>query len=74
MSVIILLIAASILVTTVFLGAFIWSIGNRQFEDEFAASRRLLFDDHKSQKTECVAGRTASRRPNTTGETTEINP
>ena len=45
MSVIILLLIASISVAGLFLGAFIWSIRDRQYEDEFSPPVRMLFDD-----------------------------
>ncbi len=43
MSVIILLLIASLSIATLFLGAFIWSVKNRQFEDGFSPPRRILF-------------------------------
>ena len=45
MSVIILLLIASISVALVFLGAFIWSVRTKQFDDEFSPPLRILFDD-----------------------------
>ena len=45
MSVILLLLIASMSVAAVFLGAFIWSVRNRQFEDDYSPPRRMLFDD-----------------------------
>jgi len=45
MSVIILLLAASISVAGIFLGAFIWSVKNRQYDDRFSPPRRILFDE-----------------------------
>lgn len=45
MSVIILLLAASLSVAVIFLGLFIWSVRNKQFDDGFAPPRRILFDD-----------------------------
>jgi cbb3-type cytochrome oxidase maturation protein len=45
MSVIILLLAASLSVALVFLGAFIWSVRNRQFDDDYSPPQRILFDD-----------------------------
>ena len=45
MSVIIVLLAASIVVAGVFLGAFLWSVKSGQFEDDFSPSSRILFDD-----------------------------
>ncbi|MET3875277.1 cbb3-type cytochrome oxidase assembly protein CcoS [Chitinophaga sp. OAE865] len=45
MSVIIILLGVSLLVAMGFLGAFIWSVKNGQFEDDFSPARRILFDN-----------------------------
>jgi cbb3-type cytochrome oxidase maturation protein len=45
MSVLILLIAFSILVAGGFLAAFIWSVKKGQFDDDYTPSVRMLFDD-----------------------------
>lgn len=45
MSVIIILLIASISVAAVFLGAFIWSVKDRQYDDAFSPPVRMLFDD-----------------------------
>jgi|GEM_PF-337022 len=45
MSVIIVLLIASLSVSLIFLGAFIWSVRHKQFEDPFSPPRRILFDD-----------------------------
>jgi cbb3-type cytochrome oxidase maturation protein len=45
MSVLILLLIASLSVSILFLGAFIWSTKNKQFDDEYSSSIRILFDD-----------------------------
>ena len=45
MSVIILLIAASILIAGGFLVAFLWSVKNGQYDDDYTPSIRMLFDD-----------------------------
>ncbi|MEN9949682.1 MAG: cbb3-type cytochrome oxidase assembly protein CcoS, partial [Bacteroidota bacterium] len=42
--VIIILIAASLLVATGFLLAFIWSVSKGQFEDDTSPAVRMLFD------------------------------
>jgi cbb3-type cytochrome oxidase maturation protein len=46
--VIIILIAASLLVATGFLLAFIWSVSKGQFEDDTSPAVRMLFDSDKS--------------------------
>ena len=45
MSALYLLVGVSIAVAGFFLGAFIWSIRNDQYEDKKGASMRILFDD-----------------------------
>ena len=49
MSAIFMLVAVSIGVAGFFLGAFIWSIKNNQYEDKKGASMRILFDDEVQQ-------------------------
>ena len=50
MSVIILLIIFSILVALIFLGAFIWAVKTGQFDDSYAPSVRILFEDKKKKR------------------------
>ncbi|MBK6506984.1 MAG: cbb3-type cytochrome oxidase assembly protein CcoS [Ignavibacteria bacterium] len=50
MSVILVLIGASLIVATGFLLAFIWSVKNDQYEDRFTPSVRMLFDEDESRK------------------------
>jgi cbb3-type cytochrome oxidase maturation protein len=45
MSVVIILISASLLVALGFLAAFIWSVKNGQYDDDYTPSIRMLFDD-----------------------------
>ncbi|MFY7879770.1 MAG: cbb3-type cytochrome oxidase assembly protein CcoS [Lacibacter sp.] len=45
MNVMILLIAVSILVAGGFLAAFLWSVKNGQYDDDYTPSVRMLFDD-----------------------------
>ena len=45
MSVLILLIAFSILIAGGFLIVFIWSVKKGQFDDDYTPSIRILFDD-----------------------------
>lgn len=51
MSVIILLVLASIAVAAAFLGAFIWSVKDGQFDDSFSPPVRMLFDDKPTEKS-----------------------
>jgi cbb3-type cytochrome oxidase maturation protein len=52
MSVIIILIACSILIAGGFLLAFLWSVRNGQYDDDYTPSVRMLFDDPPVKKTE----------------------
>jgi cbb3-type cytochrome oxidase maturation protein len=45
MSVIVLLIAVSVLVAGGFLVAFLWSVKSGQMDDDYTPSVRMLFDD-----------------------------
>ncbi|HEV2483048.1 MAG TPA: cbb3-type cytochrome oxidase assembly protein CcoS [Puia sp.] len=45
MSVIIILLLASLSVALLFLGAFLWSVRSRQYDDDYSPPRRILFDD-----------------------------
>lgn len=47
MSVIIVLIIASILVAGGFLAAFLWAVRSGQYEDTFSPSVRILFDERQ---------------------------
>ena len=52
MSVIFVLIIASLLIAIGFLFAFIWSVKNNQFEDDYTPSIRILFDNDVKQTTD----------------------
>lgn len=45
MSALFILIGASIITALGFLIAFIWSVKNGQFDDDYTPSVRMLFDD-----------------------------
>jgi len=49
MEVIFVLIGFSLLVALIFLGFFIWSVRNGQYEDQYTPSVRILFDDKKEK-------------------------
>ncbi len=51
MSVILILILASLTMALLFLGGFIWAVRSGQFEDTFTPSMRVLTDDARSQPT-----------------------
>jgi cbb3-type cytochrome oxidase maturation protein len=50
MSVIFILIAASLIIAIGFLVAFIWSVKDGQYDDDYTPSIRMLFDDHVKTK------------------------
>jgi cbb3-type cytochrome oxidase maturation protein len=55
MSVLFILIGASLLLAICFLGGFIMSVRNGQYDDDYTPSIRILFDDIKnpsSKKTQ----------------------
>ena len=45
MNVLVVLLIASVSVALIFLGAFLWSVKDRQFDDDYSPPRRILFDD-----------------------------
>ncbi len=51
MSVIFLLILFSLLLAIGFLIAFIWSVRDGQYEDDYTPSVRILFDNDSTQQT-----------------------
>ena len=54
MSAIFILIAASLTIAIGFLIAFIWSVKDGQFEDDYTPSVRMLFDDELTETTEPI--------------------
>jgi cbb3-type cytochrome oxidase maturation protein len=51
MSVIIILILASLAVALLFLGAFIWSVRSGQYEDTLTPSMRILMDEDRAARS-----------------------
>lgn len=47
MSVIVVLIGASLLVASGFLVAYLWAVKSGQYDDKYTPSIRVLFDDKK---------------------------
>lgn len=52
MSAIFILVAASLTVAVGFLAAFIWSVKNGQYDDDYTPSVRMLFDDKPAPEKE----------------------
>lgn len=50
MSAIFLLIAFSLIVALLFLGAFFWAVKNGQYDDDYTPSVRMLFDDRPAEE------------------------
>lgn len=64
MSVIILLIGASLTVALIFLAAFLWAVKSGQYDDSYTPSVRMLFDNGvPSEKTE-VEGKETTQSSN----------
>lgn len=51
MSVIIILLSLSILAAAGFLIAFLWSVRDGQFEDDYSPAQRILFDNTVEKPT-----------------------
>jgi cbb3-type cytochrome oxidase maturation protein len=51
MSVVLILLAASLIVASGFLVAFIWSVRNGQYDDDYTPSVRILFEETKNDTT-----------------------
>ncbi|MCX8019977.1 MAG: cbb3-type cytochrome oxidase assembly protein CcoS [Chitinophagaceae bacterium] len=51
MSVIIILLAISISIALIFLGAFLWSVRTGQLDDDISPASRILFDDKPKNLT-----------------------
>jgi cbb3-type cytochrome oxidase maturation protein len=57
MSVVVLLILASLAVALLFLSGFIWAVRSGQYEDTTTPSMRVLADEPKSQISETNSNR-----------------
>lgn len=51
MSAIIIMLIGSLIIAGGFLIAFLWSVKNGQFEDDYSPAHRILFDDTIKDKT-----------------------
>lgn len=63
MSVIIILLIASISVAALFLGAYIWSVKDGQYDDEYSPPLRILFDDKPSPEIQSSEPPTSNPKP-----------
>ena len=55
MSVILVLVAFSVLVALIFLGIFFWSVRDGQYDDPYSSSVRILFEDEKPKEEDTPA-------------------
>ena len=51
MSVVLILLVASLCLALAFLGAFIWSVKNGQYDDDYTPSIRVLFEDRSTTES-----------------------
>jgi len=76
MSVVIILMLASLAVGLVFVGAFVWSVRSGQYEDTLTPSMRVLLDDATPRIHSQPAGAPAAPVPvteKTSGRQTNTN-
>jgi cbb3-type cytochrome oxidase maturation protein len=52
MNILYLLIGASLVAALIFLWLFIWAVKSGQFDDSYAPSVRILFEDESTDKEE----------------------
>lgn len=64
MSVMFILISASLVLALGFLAAFIWSVRSGQYEDDYTPSVRMLFDDKQQEITSTNPNNKASEVKN----------
>ena len=63
MSVILVLVAFSVMLAVAFLAAFFWSVRNGQYDDTYSSSVRILFDDDKPEDKNEPASTSAGIKP-----------
>jgi cbb3-type cytochrome oxidase maturation protein len=51
MSVVLILLSASLTIAVGFLVAFIWSVKTGQYDDDYTPSIRMLFEDQTTEET-----------------------
>lgn len=49
MQIIVVLISVSVVVASLFLWAFIWSVKSGQYDDDYTPSVRMLFEDQQTE-------------------------
>ena len=61
MSVVLILLAASLTIALGFLIAFLWSVKNGQYDDDYTPSIRILFEEKIQDETTQVNDNTNSK-------------
>jgi cbb3-type cytochrome oxidase maturation protein len=62
MGIIVLLISISITIALLFLGIFLWSLKNGQFDDTTTPAMRMIFDDIKG-RTKVTSKKVSAHAP-----------
>ncbi|MGN6533742.1 MAG: cbb3-type cytochrome oxidase assembly protein CcoS [Ginsengibacter sp.] len=50
MSVMLILLGASLIVSLIFLAAFIWSVRDGQYDDDYSPAHKIFFDETPKSK------------------------
>ncbi len=72
MSVVLILLIASLTVALGFLGAFIWSVKNGQYDDDYTPSVRILFEDKPKEELSFAKSQTPLKEDKTSEQTNTI--
>jgi len=62
MSVVFVLIGASLLVAIGFLVAYLWAVKSGQYDDKYTPSIRILFDDHNKVQNDLTTKQNSKSR------------
>jgi cbb3-type cytochrome oxidase maturation protein len=69
MSVIFLLLIASVFVAALFLVAFLWSVKTGQYDDETSPAMRMLFEPPSPTSSSTIAAGNKAKQPNNKQQT-----
>jgi cbb3-type cytochrome oxidase maturation protein len=61
MSVLVILLLVSISIAGSFLAAYIWSVRDGQFDDDFSPAQRILFPDGRTEQKETTQANTPDK-------------
>lgn len=62
MSVIVILILASLILATLFLAGFVWAVNSGQYEDTMTPSMRILSEDEPGKKKAAITTTTTKHQ------------